>query len=206
MVRAKGSRNTGYDERRAELLECLRHRIRQPGASNPTLRELSIACGCSVSTLKHYFGRRQDIVLAIFEDTHARARRHLERVREPTGPLDQSIRDAVHEAWMVLSDLGAARTLGIGLSEGLGHAALGPGYLNDVFDPYIRALCDRLATHILRGEMRDVEPRMAALALASPLLLAALHQEHLDGARVWPLDREKMLDHTVESFLRAYAL
>lgn len=204
MVRAKGTRNAGYDERRTALLMCLRKCLKQ-GAPYPTLRELALACGCSVSTLKHYFGRRQDIILAIFEDTNARAQGHLAHVRIPTGPLEVSVRDAAAEAWRVLSDLSAARMLAVGLAEGLGHPAVGPGYLNDVFDPYIRALTDRLSVHIAQGEMRAVDPRLAALALASPLLLSALHQNELDGARVWPMDREALLEHVISSFLRAYS-
>ena len=63
----------GFEARRAELLARLRARLTDRGAGQPTLRELAVAAGCSVSTLAHYFGRRNDVVLAVFarvaEDT-----------------------------------------------------------------------------------------------------------------------------------------
>ena len=45
---------------------------------------------------------------------------------------------------------------------------------------------------------------MAALALASPLLLGALHQGELGGAKAYPLDGEAFVDHVVQGFVRAY--
>ena len=44
----------------------------------------------------------------------------------------------------------------------------------------------------------------AALALASPLLLGALHQGELGGAKAYPLDGEAFVDHVVQGFVRAY--
>jgi AcrR family transcriptional regulator len=205
-VRLKGSRNADHQGRRQSLLGRLRGELKRAGPRRPTLRELARACGCSVSTLNHYFGRRDDIIHAVFEDTRERAARHLDRVRQTDLPFDASVRAVVDEAWAVLVELGAARTLAIGLIEGLGSPRLGAAYLSDMFDPFILALKERLALHVARGEMRAVDTRMAALALASPMLLTALHQKELQGDTVLPLDCGSFLDHLATGFVRSYGL
>lgn len=204
-MRAKGKRNMAFEARRAELLSRLKARLSQRGAMRPTLRELALAAGCSISTLKHYFGRRDDIVLAVFAQSNAQAGPHLTRVAEPLPEFAASIRVAVEEAWTVLADLGASRTLAMGLIEGLGEARLGAGYLQRMFDPYLIALSERLQAHMQRGEMRPVDPRIAALSLASPLLLAALHQAELHGDALWRLDAAALVDQVSDSFVRAHA-
>ena len=64
-MRPRGSRNASYDKRRAELLERLTLRLCNRETGWPTMRELAAAANCSVSTLSHYFGRREDVVRAV---------------------------------------------------------------------------------------------------------------------------------------------
>ncbi|WP_181164713.1 TetR/AcrR family transcriptional regulator [Amaricoccus solimangrovi] len=203
-MRAKGTRNAEYDARRQRLLEHLGRALKAGGTRRPTLRELAKACGCGVSTLNHYFGRREDIVAAVFEESHQGAARQIANIRRGDPPFEESIREVAGKAWMALADRGVARTLALGLAEGLGSPRLGEAYISEMFDPFILALAERLASHIARGEMREVDPRMAALALASPLLLAALHQRELQGERVLPLASDDFVEHLAAAFIRAY--
>jgi TetR/AcrR family transcriptional regulator, mexJK operon transcriptional repressor len=203
-VRAKGSRNAEYDARRRQLLECLGRELKAGGTQRPTLRELAKACGCSVSTLNHYFGRRDDIVQAVFEGSRERASDQIENIRHADRPFGDSVREVVRRAWVALAEQGVARTLALGMVEGLGSARLGVAYINEMFDPFILALAERLSMHIRRGEMRDVDARMAALSLASPLLLAALHQKELQGEKAFPLSTDAFVDHLADAFVRAY--
>ncbi|MRX51657.1 hypothetical protein GI374_14675 [Paracoccus sp. S-4012] len=94
--------------------------------------------------------------------------------------------------------------LAMGVVEGMRNDLLGPVFIERMFEPFVIALTERLDTHVARGQMRPADTRMAALALASPLLLGALHQDQLGGARDYPLDRDAFLEHVVEGFLRAY--
>jgi TetR/AcrR family transcriptional regulator, mexJK operon transcriptional repressor len=203
-VRLKGVRNSNYDARRQLLLGAIRKELKSGGARRPTLRELAKACDCSVSTLKHYLGRREDIIESVFAEAHQRAAGHLAEIGRTDLPFEDSIRTVVQAAWVVLADFGAARTLAMGLFEGLGSPRLGACYLSNMFDPFIVALGQRFSLHIARGEMRDVDTRMAALALASPLLLAALHQNELQGDTVFPLSCDAFVEHLVAAFVRAY--
>ena len=84
-MRPRGARNARFEQRRAELLERLRARLCQRDAMRPTLRELATAAGCSVSTLNHYFGKRNDIVLAVFAQSGERGQGQFRATRIP-GP------------------------------------------------------------------------------------------------------------------------
>jgi hypothetical protein len=86
--------------------------------------------------------------------------------------------------------------------EALGSARLGEAFINEMFDRFVLAVAERLSTHIARGNMRDV--RMAALALASPVLMAALHQKELQGEEVSPLSSDAFVDHVTSAFIQAY--
>lgn len=203
-MRSKGARNARFDERRAELLARLKARLSQRDAMRPTLRELAAAAGCSVSTLNHYFGRRDGIVTAVFADAGARGQGQFEATRQPGPDFDTSVRETAAMAWRALTEYGVAHTLAMGMVEGIRDDLLGPAFIETMFEPYIIALTERFDAHVARGEMRPVDTRMAALALASPLFLGALHQSELGGSRLYPLDGEAFLDHVVEGFLRAY--
>lgn len=203
-VRSRGARNAGFEERRAALLARLRARLLRRGGARPTLRELAAAAECSVSTLNHYFGRRDDIVMAVFADSGRRGQGQFAATRQPGPAFDASVRDAAAMAWQALTRHGVADALAMGMAEGMGHGLLGPAFIRSMFEPFVIALTERLDAHVARGQMRPVDTRMAALALASPLLLGALHQDQLGGARDYPLDGAAFLDHVVEGFLRAY--
>jgi TetR/AcrR family transcriptional regulator, mexJK operon transcriptional repressor len=204
-VRAKGTRNAEYDTRRQHLLERLRRELKAGGTQRPTLRELAKACGCSVSTLNHYFGRREDIVKTVFEASRGSASGQIENIRQTDLPFEASIRDVARRAWVALAERGVARTLALGMLEGLGSARLGASYIGEMFDPFILALAERLSTNVARGEMRGVNTRMADLSLASPLLLAALHQKELQGEKLFPLPSDGYVEHLAAAFVRAYS-
>lgn len=203
-MRSKGARNARFDERRAELLARLKARLSQRGAMRPTLRELATAAGCSVSTLNHYFGRRDDIVLAVFQESGQRGQGQFQATRIPGPEFESSVREAAALSWTVLTRHGVAGVLAMGMVEGMRDDLLGPAFIDTMFEPFVIALTERLDAHVARGEMRPVDTRMAALALASPLLMGALHQGELGGAARYPLDGEAFLDHVVQGFVRAY--
>lgn len=203
-VRSKGARNARFEERRAELLFRVRTRLLRRDATRPTLRELAVAAECSVSTLNHYFGKRDDVVRAVFADSGQRGQGQFQATRRPGPDLATSVRDAAALAWTALTRHGVGDMLAMGMAESMRNDRLGPIFIRTMFEPFVIALTERLDAHVARGEMRRVDTRMAALALGSPLLMGALHQGQLGGACDYPLDGEAFLDHVVEGFLRAY--
>lgn len=205
MARVKGTRNAKYDERRAQLVRLLRRRLDQRGGPPPSWRELAAAAEVGLSTLTHYFGRREDIVQAVLEHDLASGAEPLSVMAEPSGPFAQSIADAVLHmaAGFRHGDLGAMYARG--LVEGLRHETIGPAFLRTSLEPTLGAVERRLQEHIDRGEMRATDPRLPALALVSPVLLAFLHQEELGGCSIRPLDVDAFLAEHARAFVRAWS-
>lgn len=204
MARREGTRNARYDERRLELLVRLRDRLDRAGGAPPSWRELAAAAGVSLSTLSHYFGRREDVVRAVMEHDHASGAEPLALMSEPTGPFAQSIADALGHIADGFRHGGLGALFARGLVEGLRHKAIGPAFLQSALEPTLSAVEQRLRAHIARGEMRDVDPRGPAIALISPVLIAFLHQQQLGGLAVRPMDVDTFLTEHAAAFVRAW--
>ena len=208
MARTRGARNEAYEDKRAALLSALRARLRAPG-STPSLRELAVAAGVSVPTLKHYFVDREGIVRAVMEDELAGGAAPggpLEVASTPSGAFAESVRALLRHADGGFVHGGLTEAHGMGLAEGLSSPTLGPDYLRLALDPTIDAFAARLRAHQEAGEMRgDVDARAAAVQLLAPLVMARLHQDRLGGRASNPLDVAAMLDQQAEAFVRGYA-
>ena len=203
-MRRLGSRNAGYDDRRNALLDRLTERLCDRAGGWPTMRELAAAAGCSVSTLRHYFGRREALVMAVLAHIAAGTQAQLAATRQPEGRFAVSILRAAERASAALHDPAIARLLAMGLIESLSASEIGPTFLGTMLDPFVAALAERLEAHIARGEMRAADTRLAAMAIISPILIAALHQKRLGGAACNPLDPEAHARQVAEMFVAAY--
>jgi AcrR family transcriptional regulator len=201
--RTVGARNAGHAERRAALIGRLRTRLANREIGQASLRELAASAGVSVPTLSHYFGTRQDIVAAVLAHSREEGEPHLAMAARPQGPFAQSVRQFL--AYAAMGHLaGVSQLHVIGLTEGIGHAGLGPRYVEAILEPTLQAIEARLAAHVAAGEMRDVDLRHAALTLLSPLLLAQLHQGELNGSGCRPLDLDRFMEDHAAGFVRAY--
>jgi len=207
MTRPLGTRNAQFEDRRDALLRKAGERLALQNGNPPSFRELALACGVSVATLRHYFGNRETLIKELFSLHLATGRRHLNEAER--GPLQhESIEDSLRE---VLERIARGWTSGflgalhrIGLSEGLRHRATALDYLVDVLEPTLQALERRLQSSIEQGLIVACDTRHAALALVSPLLLALLHQHDLGGTRCRPLSVPTLIDEQVRMFARAY--
>ncbi len=204
MARPIGARNQGFDDRRRTLLARVQARLVAQDGHTAGMRSLAEAAGVTYPTLKHYFGDRVGLLRALFEARAADGAVYLEQMRQADLPFEQSIRVAA----LGIAHAGAApgfRVLhDIGLREGLLSPGVGSIYLEQIFEPTLAAIEARFSTHMARGEMRQADPRVAALGLVSPLLLGALHQHSLDGARLRPLDLAGLAAEIAENFIVAY--
>lgn len=207
MTRPLGTRNAQFEDRRDALLRKAGERLALQNGDPPSFRELALACGVSVATLRHYFGNRETLIKELFSLHLATGRRHLNQAeREPL--QHESIEDSLRE---VLERIARGWTSGflgslhrIGLSEGLRHRTTALDYLVDVLEPTLQALERRLQLSIEHGLIIACDTRHAALALVSPLLLALLHQHDLGGTRCRPLSVPALIDEQVRMFARAY--
>lgn len=208
MARPAGARNALFEERRTALIARARERLSLQSGESPSFRELALAAGVSVATLRHYFGSREALIKAVFAHYLREGQRHLQRTRA----LDIGEEDFAASITDFLQRVVRGWTVGfvgslhrIGLAEGLRHPGTALDYLQDVLEPTLQALEARLEASVRRGEIIDCDTRHAALMLLSPLLLALLHQHDLGGTRCRPLALPALIDEHVKVFARAYA-
>jgi len=177
--------------------------------ARPSLRELASAAGVSVPTLRHYFGSRQAVVDAVMAECLRMGREGLDAQRHSDLPFAESIRqyaDALVRALQAPRDVVLGDVFAVSLAEGFLDPEVGTSALNHILEPTLQVLEARLLVHVQRGEMLPVDVRAAGLMLVSPLLLACLHQNQLQGRQVRPLALETLAVAVSDGFVRAYAV
>ncbi len=205
MPRPKGARDADYAVKRSALLRKLSARLIELDDTRPSLRQLALAAGVTVPTLRHYFGDREDLVEAVLEEIFVHGELYLERGAEPYGDLDHSVRAFLRSfADCLVGDAKLGHKIAIAFLEGFYSTRLGPAALNYVIEPPLQAMEKRLAAHQERGELGDVDLRCAALMLISPLVVASMHQTQMSGDSVRPLDFAPLIDAAASSFMKAY--
>jgi len=204
MGRRAGSKNLDYDRTRAELVERLSNSILSSTGTNLSFRELAHAGGVSPSTLRHYFATREAVLSAVLERVHEMGLRYVaEGATAEHGAARESLRwflGYLVEGWMT----GVGRAHAVGLTEGIGHSAIGPAYLRTLLEPTLQSAEARIALHMARGELGPCDVRLAALELVSPVIVVLLHQHALGGTEVRRLPLDPFLDEHVGRFLRAF--
>jgi AcrR family transcriptional regulator len=205
MARPKGTPSALHQQRRVALLEAMRARLVQPNQPPASLRELAAAAGVTIPTLRHYFGKRDDIVATLLADLGRQGEAHIARVAVADLPFRESIADYVDYVRLGFR-FGLSEIHMLGLREGLRQDRLGTAYLNTILEPTIQSLETKLLLHQEKGDMRACDVRVAALQLLSPLLLVFLHQNELCGDKVRPLDIDAFCADHMDNFLRGFGV
>jgi AcrR family transcriptional regulator len=205
MPRPSGRRNADYDVTRAALLSRLHDALLKADGVRLSFRQMSDAAGVSATTLRHYFQSREQVIAEVLALSHRAGLPYLHAAAtQPTEALRPSLTwflGFVVQGWRA----GVSAVHGLGLTEGIGHSALGPAYLREILEPSLQAAETRLARHVAAGELAPCDVRQAAIELIGPLLVALLHQDALGGTRCRPLDIDAFCVEHIERFVRAFA-
>lgn len=176
MGRPAGSRNLNYDSRRATLAASVFGAL-QARAGRASLRDLAVASGVSVSTLRHYFGDRDGLLQALLEVLGEELADSFEQlISELPGPLIEAVPALVNELEMAMA--GPLRDhVRVALVEGLATSALHRPLLYGTLAPAAFAI-----EAMLEARRDELVPnpniRVASVALVMPLFFCLL-----DGAQ-----------------------
>jgi AcrR family transcriptional regulator len=206
MGRRPGSRNADYEETRARLLTSLRPIFAETGGLRLSARELAARAGVEPRTLKHYFGDRDGILKALFENDHRIGEPGLMRVGfGPLGPVRESLRGTLEYIRQGFARGGLADVHVVGIGAGISQKPLGEAYLQELLEPTLQSMERRIERHQAAGDLAPGSARYAALELLGSALMVFLHQHTLGGRTCRPLDEGAFLDELVDHFLTAHA-
>ena len=207
MSRPKGSRDSDHEEKRRELLRRMTQRLMRREVARPSLRDLASAADVTVPTLRHYFGGRREVVDAVLEECLRLGRKGLDAQRTSEKAFPESIHDyamALVDALRAPREVRLGDVFAVSLAEGLLDADVGRSTLTHIVEPTLVALEARLVEHMRSGDMIETDARTAALMLVTPLLVASLHQDQLNGSVIRPLSTDQLALDLSGAFVRAY--
>ena len=174
--------------------------------TDATLRRLATAAGTTTGVLRARFGDRDGVLDAIAAHLGAAASPFMAIAATPqsdaVGPAVRAHLEVVLLAWR---QHGVDRVILTGLAEGLRSPRRGRAFVNHTLEPTLQTTERLLQALVDAGALRPIDTRAAALSLASPLILALIHQEGLDGANCRPLDVHTMLHEHTNRWLAAWA-
>lgn len=211
MGRPSGSRNQDYEATEEAIAAKVLEVIVRRGA-RVSFNELAREAGVSIPTLKHYFGDRSGVVAHALRSARKQGETYIAQVADPGKlGLSASLRKVAEDLARAWVPFGVGQLFVQGLAAGVFDETAGPGYLEGVLEPTLRAMEERFRVHARRGEARldaddDLAVRTAALAFLSPLLMALIHQHALSGTTCRPLPVDRFTALHVDRFTDAYGV
>src|SRR5689334_13128119 len=142
MGRRPGVRNQDYEATREAIARKILGAVVRRGAQ-VSLHDLAREADVSIPTIKHYFGDRSGAVAQ--RTVRKNAARYIATVAEP-GELGlraslETLATGLAAAWV---PAGVGQLFASGMAAGLFDATAGPGYLDGVLEPTVRAMEERL--------------------------------------------------------------
>lgn len=192
MPRPAGVRNHDFEAKRTALLDTLTEFALKDDLRRPSLRQFAIAVEASEPTLRHYFGDRQGVVIAILSHIHNRAIALWDIVATPAETPGAAVEEYYRVSRAGMTHGGFAKAHAFGLVEGMADETVGRAYLELLLDPALEAVSRKLSG-TPDGPKSPAETRASAFLMLAPILVMTLHQELLGGAEVSPLDSDALL-------------
>ena len=192
MPRPVGVRNKDFVEKRQALLGKLTDFALSSDLRRPSLRQFAIAAGASEPTLRHYFGDRQGVVLAVLEEIGARGDPLWSTIASPASDQATAIVEYFRISEAGMRHGGFVRAHAFGIIEGVADEKAGAAYLEFVLEPALKAVSEKLRN--TPGASSDGSAlKAAAFAALSPMLVLSLHQDLLGGNTTDPISAEQCL-------------
>lgn len=175
-------------DRKTELLRMLAGTAVADGTGPVSLRQFAIRAGVSEPTLRHHFGDRRAVVIAILQFFADNAADFLARTAEPGADVQTAVAGYCALAGEGFDTALFAQAHGFALAESIHDPEVARAYLDIVIEPSLKAIEARLAPSVDPDGADPERVRHAALALYASTLFAILHQRLLKGAEERPLD------------------
>ena len=194
MPRPVGVRNKDFVEKRHALLVKLTDFALSSDLRRPSLRQFAIAAGASEPTLRHYFGDRKGVVLAILEEIGSRGSPLWSTITTPASDQQTAIVEYFRISEAGMRHGGFVRAHAFGIIEGVADERAGRAYLQYVLEPALGAISEKIRN--TPGAPSDpLALKAASFAALAPMLVISLHQDLLGGNKTDPIAAEDLFAH-----------
>lgn len=191
-----------HSPRQRELLDTLSLAAVADRTGPVSLRQFAIRAGVSEPTLRHFFGDRRGVVIAIFHHFARQAGAWLTRSAKPGADLEESVAGYLDLSLEGFDNSLFAQAHAFALVESIHDPVVGRAYLDIIVEPSLQAIETRLAPGVDPSGSQPGAVRHAALALYSTMLFAILHQRLLHGSEARPLAMDAFFADLVTLFAR----
>lgn len=144
MARPAGVRNQDYEDKRTALLEAMLAYVECEHVVQPSLRQLAIGAGVSDVSLRHYFGDRRGVVIALFDHLRDTTRGIRETMRQRAETVSEAISIYLSLASRAGSDESYIRQHVFALREAMADGEVYAHYQTSVLEPAADALGEGL--------------------------------------------------------------
>ena len=191
MPRPVGVKNKDFVEKRQALQGKLTDFALNSDLRRPSLRQFAIAAGASEPTLRHYFGDRKGVVIAILQEIGTRGSSLWSMISTPSSDQETAIVEYFRVSEAGMRHGGFVRAHAFGIIEGIADEMAGRAYLENVLEPALQAIAEKLRK--TPGAPTDPAAlKAASFAALSPMLVISLHQDLLGGHQTDPISAEDL--------------
>ena len=194
MPRPVGVRNKDFVEKRQALLGKLTDFALSSDLRRPSLRQFAISAGASEPTLRHYFGDRKGVVLAILEEIGTRGAPLWSTITTPASDPETAIVEYFRISEAGMRHGGFVRAHAFGIIEGVADEHAGRAYLSHVLEPALHAIAHKLQ-NTPGGPQDPAALKAASFAALAPMLVISLHQDLLGGNKTDPISAQDLFAH-----------
>ena len=179
MSRQPGIRNQDYDDKRLALVDSVATYVLHEDVFLPSFRQMAIAARTSEPTLKHYFGNRNGLVIAVIEYFSASGAPLRDELRRHFSSIEDALWDYQALASRVSRNAGFVRGHIFGIRESLADSEIFGAYVRHLVAPGVAAFAERMVRSPGGPVNYSTARTAASMVFANVLFLAC--RKHLLG-------------------------
>ena len=198
MAEAVRVRQGQASARRRQILDAARKLFARNGFHATSIRDVHREVGVSDGLLYHYFPSKIDLLHAVLEEAFAHmAHKRLAADVPPGTPVPQILVESARRVWQRWTSMEDVMRILLSHHQVLTEA--GDFSLAATFVRSQGGLADLLAARIRAGEMRPMDPVLAARQFINQLLGLYVFQVVVGGEQVSHIDPEEYFRQTADT-------
>ena len=175
MARPAGVKNQDYEKKRVALLDAVLAHVEREDVVQPSLRQLAIAATVSDINLRHYFGDRRGVVLALFKHMRKTSEGVRDVMRSPAETVSEAVESYIQLACSAGTDTPFIRRHVFALREAIADTEVYLHYVDEILEPAADAVAESLVASC-NGAMTQPAARQAGAHIVFNSMFLAMQR------------------------------